>query len=196
MEKGDKGSTMIRMGVSGWMFLLVPAYPGCPGSKAVKRSSLLLLYWCHVLEQMLFCSYFCSWNFVIVIPLFIECGNFFRFLLYWKAVLVSSSIHTLFLLQSLWWHRHTQLFIGHSVNQDLLVLWCCWLGVRKSIRPVKFEWWGVGVVIYLEWGADCLHMVQLMPLHPKSPSSLASFKSRLLYHSSTFLPRFSWKRSH
>jgi len=33
---------MIRMGVSGWMFLLVPAYPGCPGSKAVKRSLLLL----------------------------------------------------------------------------------------------------------------------------------------------------------
>ena len=44
MEKGDKGSTMIRMGVSGWMFLLVPAYPGCPGSKAVKRSLLLFLY--------------------------------------------------------------------------------------------------------------------------------------------------------
>ena len=43
MEKGDKGSTMIRMGVSGWMFLLVPAYPGCPGSKAVKQSLLLLL---------------------------------------------------------------------------------------------------------------------------------------------------------
>ena len=30
-----------------------------------------------------------------------------------------------------------------------------------------------------ERGADCLHMVQLMPLHPKTPSSLASFKSRL-----------------
>ena len=44
MEKDDKGSTMIRMGVSGWMFLLVPAYPGCPGSKAVKRSLLLLLF--------------------------------------------------------------------------------------------------------------------------------------------------------
>ena len=28
---------MIRMGVSGWMFLLVPAYPGSPGQKAVKR---------------------------------------------------------------------------------------------------------------------------------------------------------------
>ena len=43
MEKGDKGSTLIRMGVSGRMFLLVPAYPGCPGSKAVKWSLLLLL---------------------------------------------------------------------------------------------------------------------------------------------------------
>ena len=43
MEKDDKGSTMTRMGVSGWMFLLVPAYPGCPGSKAVKQLLLLLL---------------------------------------------------------------------------------------------------------------------------------------------------------
>jgi len=34
------------------------------------------------------------------------------------------------------------------------------------------------VVVCLERGADCLHMVQLMPLHPKTPSSLASFKSR------------------
>jgi len=38
------------------------------------------------------------------------------------------------------------------------------------------------VVIYLERGADCLHMVRLMPLHPKIPSSLASFKSRLVLH--------------
>ena len=29
------------------MFLLVPAYPGCPGSKAVKRSLLLLLTLVH-----------------------------------------------------------------------------------------------------------------------------------------------------
>ena len=27
-----------------------------------------------------------------------------------------------------------------------------------------FEWWGAGVVICLEQGADCLHMAQLMPL--------------------------------
>ena len=36
------------------------------------------------------------------------------------------------------------------------------------------------MVICLERGADCLHMVQLMPLHPQTPSSLASFKSRLV----------------
>jgi len=36
------------------------------------------------------------------------------------------------------------------------------------------------VVICLERGANCLHMVQLMPLHPQTPSSLASFESRLV----------------
>jgi len=45
---------------------------------------------------------------------------------------------------------------------------------------VKTERWGVGVVICLERGAECLHVVQLMPLHPKTPSSLASFKFRLV----------------
>ena len=58
----------------------------------------------------------------------------------------------------------------------------CWLGVSNSIRPVKIEWWGVGVVICLEWDAYCLRMVQLTSLHPKTPSSPASFKSRLVLH--------------
>jgi len=43
------------------------------------------------------------------------------------------------------------------------VLWRCWLGGRKGIRPVKTEWWGAGMVICLQRGAD-LHMAQLMPL--------------------------------
>ena len=68
------------------------------------------------------------------------------------------------------------------------VLWRCRLGARKGIRPVKIEWWGVGVAICLERGADCLHMVQLMPL---MPLSLASFKSRLVL---PFLYRLSWKK--
>ena len=50
------------------------------------------------------------------------------------------------------------------------------------------------MVICLERGANCLHMVQLMPMNPKTPLSLASFKSRLLYLSGTGLPRLSWKR--
>jgi len=37
------------------------------------------------------------------------------------------------------------------------------LGSRKGIRPVKTEWWGTGVVICLEQGAD-LPLAQLMPL--------------------------------
>jgi len=43
------------------------------------------------------------------------------------------------------------------------MLWRCWLGGKKGIRPVKTEWWGAGMVICLERGAD-LHMAQLMPL--------------------------------
>jgi len=30
------------------------------------------------------------------------------------------------------------------------VLWRCWLGGRKGIRPVKTEWWDAGVVIWYE----------------------------------------------
>jgi len=48
----------------------------------------------------------------------------------------------------------------------MVVLWCCWLGSRKDIRPVKSEWWGTGVVICLEQGANDLHIIQLMSLPP------------------------------
>jgi len=49
------------------------------------------------------------------------------------------------------------------------VLWHCWLGIRNSIQSVKIEWWCVGLVICLQWGADCLNMVQLMPLPSLNP---------------------------
>ena len=45
----------------------------------------------------------------------------------------------------------------------LSVLWRCWLGGRKGIRPVKNWVVGCCMVICLERGAD-LHMAQLMPL--------------------------------
>jgi len=50
------------------------------------------------------------------------------------------------------------------------------LGGRKGIWPVKTEWWGAGVVICLEQGAD-LHTAQQMPL-PLTVSCLV--KSRLV----------------
>jgi len=65
------------------------------------------------------------------------------------------------------------------------------------MQPVKNELRGVGVVICLDQGVRCLHMVQLMLLHPKTPSSVASFKSRLVLLvklSGTGLFRLSWKR--
>ena len=37
MEEVDKGCLTIMMGVTGWMFLLVPAYPGSPRQRAIKR---------------------------------------------------------------------------------------------------------------------------------------------------------------
>ena len=37
------------------------------------------------------------------------------------------------------------------------------------------------MVICLEPGANCLHIVKLMPLPSQTPSSLASFKSRLVF---------------
>jgi len=37
MEEADKDWMMIR-NAGGWVFLLVPAHPGSPGQRAVKRS--------------------------------------------------------------------------------------------------------------------------------------------------------------
>ena len=84
------------------------------------------------------------------------------------------------------------------------VLRRCWLGSRKGIRPVKnLEWWGTGMVVCLQRGAD-LHTAQLMPLpltvscfskiqigftclvpaHPRSPGQRA-VKRVCAYHALT-----------
>jgi len=68
--------------------------------------------------------------------------------------------------------------------------------VRKSIQPVKIQQCSAGVVICLERGADCLQSeAQLTPLHPKTPSSLASVKSRLVLPSWTRLSQAVLERS-
>jgi len=87
---------------------------------------------------------------------------------YWILIYVEILIPLLFTVEF-----HASLAFGFirptASNYYLLlltwpsVLWRCWLGVRKGIRPVKTEWWGAGVVICLERGAD-LHTDQLMQL--------------------------------
>jgi len=64
---------------------------------------------------------------------------------------------------------------------------------RQEGHPAckKTEWWGAGVVICLEQGAD-LHMAQVMPL-----PLIVSCSSKIqigFYLSGTGLPRLSWKR--
>ena len=67
-------------------------------------------------------------------------------------------------------HSWATLFIHLFTGWLPSVIWHCWLGGRKGIRPVKkTEWWGAGVVSCLQRGADCLLIVQLMPLSSPNP---------------------------
>jgi len=63
------------------------------------------------------------------------------------------------------------------------------LGDRKGTRDVKkvkkTEWWGAGVVVCLELGAD-LHMAQLMPL-PLTVSCFSKIQTGL-----PFWYRLTW----
>jgi len=70
MEEVDKGCPMTRMGVSGWVFLLVPAYPGSPGSKAIKRLCVCVCVF-SVLPSIwiLDCSSFFASDIVLMIQL-------------------------------------------------------------------------------------------------------------------------------
>ena len=47
------------------------------------------------------------------------------------------------------------------------------------------------MVICLEQGADCLHMVQLMPLPSPNPSSMPHYNPGWFYLSGTGLPALS-----
>jgi len=53
------------------------------------------------------------------------------------------------------------------------VSWCCWLGGRNGIQPVKTEWWDAGVVICLGdvqiciWPSWChCHSLSLASVNP------------------------------
>ena len=57
------------------------------------------------------------------------------------------------------------------------VLWCCWLGGRKGIRPVKK--WVVGVLVWLSVCSELQTCIRPSSCYCHSPS-LASVKSRLV----------------
>ena len=59
------------------------------------------------------------------------------------------------------------------------------VGCAAGRQPVKTEWWGAGVVICLERGAD-LHMAQLMPL-PLTVSCFSKIQIGL-----TFWHQLTW----
>jgi len=72
------------------------------------------------------------------------------------------------------------------------LLWRCWLGSRKGIRPVK-NW----VVRYWHGylsGARCKWFACGQVDATAAPSSLAPVKSRMVYLSRAGLPRLSWKK--
>jgi len=78
---------------------------------------------------------------------------------------IDNSVTPVFSWLCLQFHTDT-LYAPVSITANY---WHGSLGARKSIQPVKVDWWGVGVVICLEQGADCLHMAQLMPLPSRNP---------------------------
>ena len=82
------------------------------------------------------------------------------------------------LLLTTFFNCNTQVIFWLTVSVPS-VLWHFGRASGRASACKQFEWWGVGVVICLQRGADCLHMVQRMPLLSKTPSSLASLKSRL-----------------
>ena len=66
------------------------------------------------------------------------------------------------------------------------------IGWQEEHPAPENEWRGAGMVNCLEWGANDLHMVLLMPLPPVIS---ALVKSRMVYPSFTGLPRLSWKKA-
>ena len=90
--------------------------------------------------------------------------------------------YQLLLMKISWWDRNVKIRYKLLVVIDefltvqnasgllfifyLSVVWHCCVSSRKGIRTAETEWWGTGMVICLERGANDLHMVQLMPLPP------------------------------
>ena len=122
MEEDDKGCPMFRMGVSGWMFLLIPAYPGTAGSprqKAVKRLCVCVCV-CVLLSQPIHLhtasqlSTYCFHHYRIhAMPCHI----------YIKSITVSELIHRLSLLLPLYQSTSVCISYFSSIFIFLCFMW-------------------------------------------------------------------------
>jgi len=84
-------------------------------------------------------------------------------------------------------------FFGHIMRNILpSVLWCCWLGSRKGIQPVK-NWVGRYLRGYLS-GLRCKWFAYGPADATATSSSLAAVKSGMIYLSAASLPRLSLKK--
>jgi len=83
-----------------------------------------------------------------------------------------------------WWLYSSSCFHAYSALSCLAFSALTLLVGHQEEHPdCKIEWWCVGMVIGMEWGA-CLHMAEPMPLPSKTSLSLALLKSRMVF---TFL---------
>ena len=79
---------------------------------------------------------------------------------------------SLVIIQGHMWENLTGSLVSQNFSFVFLylfvpsVLWCCWLGVRKGIQPIKIWLMRCWRGYLLERSANSLHMVQLMPLPP------------------------------
>jgi len=69
--------------------------------------------------------------------------------------------------------------LNHSVFSALTLLVGC---QEEHLACKKIQYWGAGVVICLEWDANDLHMIQLMPLPPIISCLLKSRMFQLFWY--------------
>ena len=106
----------------------------------------VLLYVCWartplLLQQVMFLDHSLEWRFTDAFP---------SLLIYMYSNINYIGLFVLFIYKNF-----------HCVWSCSSVLWCCWLGGRKGIRPVKN--WAVGCWRGYMSGARC-RLIQLMPL--------------------------------
>ena len=137
MEEADKVWLMIRIGVSGWMFILVPTYRGCPWQNPESRKMVV----CVCVFSLL---YLLTWHPPLHTPYISSPNHCLLFAAHAHTIatcfavvprlchLILVSLSTLYLEFCLVVSRHTYIGILHCIQYT----YCCvcrlvvWTGVK------------------------------------------------------------------